>query len=67
MLVKNNHPILHRKLRCFFASPNLFEPVLHRASSSDLSHGRVTVRRLVASADVPAGYLDFPTSLRCSA
>ncbi len=60
MLVKNNHPILHRKLRCFFASPNLFEPVLHRASSSDLSHGRVTVRRLVASADVPAGYLDFP-------
>lgn len=60
MMVKDNHPILHRKIKRFFVSPTLFEPVLRRASTSELSHGRIAVRRLLASSDVPAGYLDFP-------
>lgn len=60
MIVKANWAVLHRKLQCFFASPELFEPVLHRASTSELSHGRIERRVLVASSAVPAGYLDFP-------
>jgi hypothetical protein len=60
MTVKDNHPTLRRKIERFFASPTLFEPTLHAARTSGKRHGRIEERRIVASGDVPAGYLDFP-------
>jgi predicted transposase YbfD/YdcC len=60
LIVKDNHKTLHHKIARFFASPTLFEPELRRARSSEVSHGRIEVRRLVVSADVPLGYLSFP-------
>lgn len=60
MIVKDNHRILRRKMERFFASPTLFEPVLHTACTQNKGHGRLETRTLVASGDLPAGYLDFP-------
>ena len=60
MLVKGNQATLRRKIERFFASPNLFEPVLRAAETREAGHGRVEGRHLVASADVPEGYLNFP-------
>ncbi len=60
MTVKDNHRTLRRKIERFFASPTLFEPFLHTASTQNKGHGRWETRTLVASGDVPAGYLDFP-------
>ena len=60
MIVKGNHKTLRRKIERFFESPTLFEPVLRRAKTSEVGHGRVEERRLVASSDLPVGYLAFP-------
>ena len=60
MIVKDNHKTLHRKLQCFFAGPSLFEAQLGRAVTREVGHGRVEERRLVVSADLPAGYTGFP-------
>ena len=60
MIVKDNHRSLHRKVERFFASPTLFEPTLHTASTYGKGHGRVEERKIVASGGVPAGYLDWP-------
>ncbi len=60
MIVKDNQRTLHRKIERFFASPTLFEPTLHTACTHDKGHGRWEERTLVASANVPVGYLDFP-------
>lgn len=60
MTVKGNHPQLRKKIERFFESPALFEPTLHTARTQGKGHGRVEERSLVASGDVPAGYLDFP-------
>lgn len=59
MLVKDNHPLLHRKLRAFFASGCLFEAEFATHQSHDLGHGRVESRHLTVSSDVPAGYTGF--------
>ena len=59
MIVKDNHKTLHRKLQCFFAGPSLFEACLDRALTRQVGHGRVEERRLVVSADIPAGYTGF--------
>lgn len=59
MIVKDNHKTLHRKLQCFFAGPSLFEARLDRALGREAGHGRIEERRLLISADVPAGYTGF--------
>lgn len=58
MLVKDNQPLLHRKLQCLFAGSTLFELNLRQAQSSGLAHGRQETRSLAAN-DLPAGYVDF--------
>jgi predicted transposase YbfD/YdcC len=60
MPVKDNHKTLHRKIAALFAGPALFEPALRAARTCGKGHGRVEERTLVATGDVPAGYLDFP-------
>lgn len=61
MPVKDNHALLKKKIASFFASPALFEARLHRAQETTRGHGRLEVRDLTASADVPVGYLGFPS------
>lgn len=60
MIVKDNHPLLKKKIKRFFECPTLFEPTFHRARTCGKGHGRTEERSLVASSDVPIGYLDFP-------
>lgn len=60
MTVKDNHPLLRKKIERFFESPTLFEPTLHDAHTRDKDHGRTVERRITASGDLPDGYLDFP-------
>ena len=60
MIVKDNHRTLRHKIECFFAGPTLFEPTLHTARTYGKGHGRVEERKIVASGDVPADYLDWP-------
>jgi predicted transposase YbfD/YdcC len=64
MLVKDNHPTLRQKIEIkierSLASPTLFESTLHTAQTKQTGHARTEERRLVASGDVPPGYLDFP-------
>lgn len=60
MIVKDNHRTLRCKIERFFASPTLFEPTLSLARTYGKGHGRLEERHLVASGDVPVGYLDFP-------
>ena len=60
MIAKGNQRTLRRKIERFFASPTLFEPTLHTACTYGKGHGRLEERRVVASGDVPAGYLHFP-------
>ena len=60
MTVKDNHPLLKKKIERFFECPTLFEPTLHTARTCGKGHGRVEERCLTASGDLPAGYLDFP-------
>ena len=59
MLVKDNHKTLRRKLECFFAATALFEAELSQAKQSHTIRGRVEVRRLISSADVPPQYTGF--------
>jgi len=58
MLVKDNQPLLHRKLQCLFAGGSLFELNLRRARTQEVAHGRQETRSLAAN-DLPAGYVDF--------
>jgi hypothetical protein len=60
MLVKDNHKTLHRKLQGFFAGPCLFEAEIRSHQTQDGAHGRLEVRQLSSSDDLPAGYTGFP-------
>lgn len=66
MIVKDNHPLLRRKIERFFLSPSLFvtaslpEPRLLHTRTCEKSHGRTETRLLTCSGDIPVGYLDFP-------
>ncbi len=67
MIVKDNHPILHRKLKCFFASPTLFEPVLRRARRVNSVREEWRCAVLWQALMCLPGIWTSPTSLRCSA
>ena len=66
MIVKDNQPLLRQKIACFFASPSLFvtpdlpQPRWYEALSRNKGHGGLEERALLASGDLPVGYLDFP-------
>ncbi len=59
MLVKDNHPLLRRKLQAFFAGGCLFDAEFTASVDSNLGHGRVETRRIQVSSDAPAGYTGF--------
>ena len=59
MTVKDNHPILHKKILSFFAHPGLYEAEFDRACQSNMGHGRVERRSLVVSDSVPRGFTGF--------
>lgn len=60
MVVKNNHPTLHKKLHAFFQGSCLFGAEFEKASEQNMAHGRVETRCLRTSSDIPAGYTGFP-------
>jgi hypothetical protein len=59
MVVKDNHPILHKKLKAFFTGSCLFGAEFESALSTDLGHGRVETRQIRVSSDLPKGYTGF--------
>src|SRR5579871_2574981 len=59
MMVKDNHKTLHRKLKVFFDGPCLFDAQLHPSVTREGAHGRLEVRALHSSDDLPAGYTGF--------
>ena len=59
MPVKNNHPLLHRKIEGFFKSPNLYEAEFEESVQTNRGHGRLEVRRLRISDDLPRGFTGF--------
>jgi predicted transposase YbfD/YdcC len=59
MIVKDNHKTLRRKLKVFFDGPCLFNAQLHPSRTQEGAHGRLEVRTLHSSDDLPAGYTGF--------
>ena len=60
MVVKDNHPTLHKKLHAFFTGSCLFGAEFERATQQNMEHGRLETRSLLTSSDLPAGYTGFP-------
>ena len=60
MLVKNNHPSLHKKLHAFFTGSCLFGAEFERATQQNVEHGRVETRSILSSSDLPRDYSGFP-------
>ena len=60
MVVKDNHPLLRKKIEGFFASPTLYEAEFHRATQTTQQRGRVETRAMVTSDDLPRGFTGFP-------
>jgi predicted transposase YbfD/YdcC len=60
MVVKDNHPLLRKKIQGFFDSPTLYEAEFHRATLTTTGgRGRVETRAMVTSADLPRGFTGF--------
>ncbi len=60
MVVKNNHPTLHKKLHAFFTGSCLFGAEFEKASEQNMAHGRVETRLIRTSSDLPTDYTGFP-------
>jgi predicted transposase YbfD/YdcC len=60
MIVKDNHPTLHKKLHAFFTGSCLFGAEFERATLQNREHGRLETRSILTSSDLPAGYTGFP-------
>jgi predicted transposase YbfD/YdcC len=60
MVVKNNHPTLHKKLHAFFTGSGLFGAEFEKATEHNVGHGRIETRGILTSSDVPVGYTGFP-------
>ncbi len=59
MVVKDNHPLLKKKIASFFASPCLYEAQFHRAREETLGRGRQERRSITVSDDLPRGFTSF--------
>jgi len=59
MVVKNNHPLLRKKIEGFFNSPTLYEAEFHRATQTTCARARVETRAIVTSDDLPRGFTGF--------
>ncbi len=60
MVVKDNHPTLHKKLHAFFTGSCLFAAEFERATQQNVEHGRLETRSILTSSDLPTGYTGFP-------
>ena len=60
MVVKMNHPTLHKKLYAFFTGSCLFGAEFERATQQDVEHGRMEERSILTSSDLPRDYTGFP-------
>lgn len=60
MVVKNNHPLLHKKLKAFFTGSCLFGAEFESAVTRHGKHGRLETRHIRVSSDLPPGYTGFP-------
>ena len=60
MVVKDNHPTLHKKLHAFSTGSCLFGAEFERATQQNGEHGRLETRSILTSSDLPAGYTGFP-------
>ena len=60
MVVKDNHPTLHKKLHAFFTGSCLFGAEFERATQQDKEHGRLEERSILTSSDLPRDYTGFP-------
>ncbi len=59
MPVKQNHPILLRKIASVFECPGLYEAQFEEASTTESGHGRTEVRRLRCTLDLPRHFTGF--------
>lgn len=60
MVVKDNHPTLHKKLHAFFTGSCLFGAEFERATQQNTDHGRLETRSMLTSSDLPRDYTGFP-------
>ncbi len=59
MLVKENHPLLLRRLESVFTAPSLYEAEFDCATQSTVGHGRREERTLQCTYDLPRRFTGF--------
>ncbi len=59
MLVKQNHPLLLRRLESVFTAPSLYEAQFECATHTSAGHGRREERRLQCTYDLPRFFTGF--------
>jgi hypothetical protein len=59
MPVKDNHPLLRKKIESFFESANLYQAEFAYHREVTVGRGRVEVRSLLLSDDLPRGFTGF--------
>lgn len=59
MVVKENHPLLLRRLESLFAHPGLYEAEFDRATQTNRGHGREETRFLHCTYDLPRFFTGF--------
>ena len=59
MLVKENHPLLLRRLESLFTYPGLYEAEFDSTIQTNCGHGRVEKRALLCTYDLPRFFTGF--------
>lgn len=59
MVVKQNHPLLLRRLESLFTGPGLYEAEFECSTQSSVGHGRLETRCLQCTYDVPRLFTGF--------
>ena len=59
MIVKENHPVLLKRIQSVFDAPSLYEAEFDKAVQSNRGHGREEVRRMSCTYDLPRFFTGF--------
>ena len=59
MLVKENHKTLLRRIESVFNAPSLYEAEFDKAQETTCGHGRVEMRTLACTFDLPRRFTGF--------
>lgn len=59
MIVKENHKCLLQRIRSVFDAPSLYEAEFDRTEQTNCGHGRVELRRLSCTYDLPRYFTGF--------